>query len=183
VMGVKYASLGGLIIFMAAGYGIASPGAYGGTILSSIGRQQLAVWTRILNLVLFICLFFPLWRYWHLTGAVVAYGLALMISNAILMATAMKTAEFFPSISGLWLKSAAVQAMAGFIALWWMPLGLVSAAVVWLGAMMMFFWLAQYDWSECTNLIRTFLPGMSRDASINTDAYFTESVRPRSASH
>ncbi|MGB6089677.1 MAG: hypothetical protein WBG26_09290, partial [Candidatus Binataceae bacterium] len=31
VMGVKYASLGGLIIFMAAGYGIASPGAYGGT--------------------------------------------------------------------------------------------------------------------------------------------------------
>ncbi|MGC1782970.1 MAG: lipopolysaccharide biosynthesis protein [Acidobacteriaceae bacterium] len=165
VMGVKYASLGGLIIFMAAGYGIASPGAYGGTVLASIGRQQLAVWTRLLNLVLFICLFFPLWHRWNLAGAVVAYGLALIVPNAILMAVALKTAQFFPSIFGLWLKSAAVQAMVAFVALWWMPLGLVSAAVVWLCAMMMFFWLAQYDWSECKDLVRMFLPSFRTETN------------------
>jgi O-antigen/teichoic acid export membrane protein len=167
VMGAKYASLGGLIIFMTAAYGIASPGAFGGTVLASIGRQQLAVWTQVFHLCLFVCLFFPLWWRWNLTGAVVAYGVAVAGSNAILMAIALKTARFLPPISGLWLKSAAAQAMVAFVALWWMPLGLTGAILIWLAAMVLFLWLADYDWSECKHLTRMFLPGSRM--GMNTD--------------
>ncbi|MHB8383581.1 MAG: lipopolysaccharide biosynthesis protein [Candidatus Binataceae bacterium] len=179
VMGAKYASLGALIIFMAASYGIAIPGTLGGTVLASIGRQQLAVWTRLLNLGLFIGLFFPLWRRWNLAGAVVAFGLALMISNALLMTIALKTAGFFPSISGLWLKSAAVQATVAVIALWWMPLGFASAVVVWLGAMVLFLWLSGYGLAECQGLLQTFLPGHFGRFTANSDAPATTPAEPQ----
>lgn len=182
VMGAKYASLGGLIVFMTAAFGIAIPGAFGGTLLASVGRQQLAVWTRILNLLLFIFLFALLWRRWNLAGAVVAYGVALIISNVILMAIALKAAPFVPSISGLWLTSAAVQVMAAFVALWWIPLGLASAALVWLGAMGLFLWLARYDISECKNLLQTFLPGSASVQSEDNDATFPAPVRPSAVS-
>jgi len=183
VMGANYASLAGLIIFMAAAFGIASPGAFGGTLLASIGRQQLAAWVRIFNLVLFICLFFLLWRRWHLTGAVVSYGVALIISNVILMATALNTARFASPISGLWLKSAAVQTAVSFVALRWMPLGMTSASVIWMSAMAVFLWLARYDASECRDLVRTFLPSSRRAAPDDSNAPFADPVRPVVAVH
>ena len=177
VMGANYGSLAGLMIFMAAAFGIASPGAFGGTLLASIGRQQLAAWVRILNLVLFVGLFLLMWRRWNLTGAVVAYGVALVISNVILMAIAIRTARFVPSISGLWLKSAAVQGLICFIVLRWMPLGPTSAVLIWIGAMALFFGLAQYDASECRDLVRTFLPGSTPIASNDRVASFVDPVR------
>jgi O-antigen/teichoic acid export membrane protein len=182
LMGSKYASVGGLIMFMAAAYGIASPGAVGGTILASIGRQQLAVWALGLNLLLYICLFFPLWWRWNLTGAVVAYGLALVISNAILMATALRTGRFFPSISGLWVKSATVQAIVSFVALWWMPLGLTSAVLLWVGGTVIFLWWARYSPSECKNLIQMFLPGSAWNASSDANPPFADRIQPGVAS-
>jgi O-antigen/teichoic acid export membrane protein len=179
VMGSKYASLGGLIIFMAAAYGIAMPGDYGGAVLASIGRQQLAVWPQVLNVCLFVCLFFASWQRWNLTGAVVAYGVARVISNAILMAIALRTARIFPSISGLWLKAAAVQAMVSFVALWWMPLGLASAALTWLGAMVLFLWLARYDSSELKGLAQTFSPSFGGRLVTSPEGSVTTPVVPR----
>ncbi len=162
VLGPKYASLGGLIIFMALCFGIASPGAIGGTVLASIGRQQLAVWTNVLNLCLFVGLFLVLWRRWNLAGVVIASGTALVITNVILTAIALRAARIFPSIHGLWIRAGAVQTMVGFFALWWMPLRLISAALVWIGAMVLFLWLAQYDWSELSGLAQMFFPSFAR---------------------
>ena len=160
-LGPKYESLAGLIIFMALCFGIASPGVIGGTALASVGRQQLVVWTNIFNLLLFVGLFLVLWRRWNLAGAVVAYGTALVISYVILVATARRTARFLPPIYGLWIWAAAVQATVGFVAWWWMPIGLLGAALVWVGAMGLFLWLSAYDSAECRGLAQTFLPHLA----------------------
>jgi O-antigen/teichoic acid export membrane protein len=179
IMGGQYASLGSLIILMTAVYGIASPGATGGTLLFCVGRQQLAVWVRILNLCLFACLFLPLWQRWDLAGAVVAFGIALVISNVTLMAIALRTAPIFPSISGLWLKAAAVQLMVSFVALWWLPLSLASAALTWFGAMVLFLWLAQYDWSELRGLAQTFSPSLGGRLVTSPEGSVATPVEPR----
>ena len=179
IMGAKYASLGGLIILMAAANGIASPGAAGGTLLAAIGRQQLAVWARVLNLCLFVFLFLPLWRRWNLTGAVLACAISLVISHVILMAVALRTARIFPSISGLWLKAATVQAMVCSVALWWMPLGFTSAALTWLGAMVLFLWWARYDRSEIRGLAHTFFPGIAGLLATSPERSVTTPVKPR----
>ena len=117
-----------------------------------------------------------------MTGAVIAYGVALVISNAILMAIALTTAPFFPSISALWLKAAVVQALVAFIALWWMPLGLVGALLVWMGAVVIFLWLARYSLPECMDLIRTFLPRSGMNAFSETDPPHVESIHRSVAS-
>jgi O-antigen/teichoic acid export membrane protein len=162
ILGPKYASLEGPIIFMSLCFALASPGAVGGTVLSSIGRQQLGVWTNILNLSLFVGLFLVLWPHWKLAGAVVAYGTALVISWGILMVIALRTARFLPSIFALWIRAAAVQTIVGFVGWWWMPIGLITAALLWFGAMALFLGTARYSPSECMNLVRTFLPGSRR---------------------
>ncbi len=177
ILGPTYASLGGPVIFMSLCFGLASSGAVGGTVLSSIGRQQLAVWTSVLNVCLFVGLFLAMWPRWNLVGAVVAYGMALVISYVILMVVALKTAQFLPSISGLWLKSAAVQAMVSFIAIWWIPLGPASAIGVWLGAMMLFLWLAQYDWPELRGLAQTFLPSLAGRLAASPEESITGPVK------
>jgi len=176
MLGPKYASLGGPIIFMALCFGLASSVAVGGTVLSSIGRQQLALWTNVLNGCLFVGLFLAMWPRWNLVGAVVAYGTAVVISYVILMAIALKTARFLPSIAALWLKSAAVQALVAFVAWWWMPLQLVSTVLVWLSAVGLFLWLAGYDFAECQGLVQTFLPGMVGRLATNPEEPLTELV-------
>jgi O-antigen/teichoic acid export membrane protein len=162
VLGPNYASLAGPIVLAALCCGVNGPGGIGGTVLASIARQQFAVWVNVLNLGLFIGLFVILWPRWNLAGAVVADGVALTISYLALMAIAQRTADFFPSIYRLWLKASAVQAMVGFVAWWCMPLGSASIILVWLGAMTLFLWLAQYDWAECRDLLRMFSPGIAR---------------------
>lgn len=161
LLGPNYASLGGPIILAALCCGIASPGGIGGIVLASVGRQQLAVWVNVLNLGLFVGFFLLLWRRWDLTGAVLADGVALTISYVALIAIAQKAAAFLPPIGGLWLKSAAVQTLVGFLAWWSMPLGPGSIILVWLGAMALFLWLAKYKWAECRDLLQLFSPGIA----------------------
>jgi O-antigen/teichoic acid export membrane protein len=158
VMGAKYRSIAGLIILMTMIQGIASPGAFGGTLLSSVGRQRLAVWTGLLDVALFSTLFLGTWHRWNLTGAVMAYGLAILVSNSALMAIALRTAPIYPSIMGLWLKAALVQTGVGIMALWWMPLGPVTAVLIWVAAMVTFLRLSHYDGPEFKLLAQTFIP-------------------------
>ena len=159
VMGPKYRSVEGLIVLMTMFQCIASPGAYGGTLLSSIGRQRLAVWTGLLGAAMFSALFLATWHRWNLTGAVTAYGLALLFSNCLLMTIALKTAPIFPSIAGLWFKAALVQTAVGSIAMWWMPLGPVASLVTWVTGLAVFLWAAHYDLRELKLLARMFIPG------------------------
>jgi O-antigen/teichoic acid export membrane protein len=178
ILGPRYAGLGGPIIFMALCFSIGSPGAIGGTVLASIGRQQLAVWINVVDFCLFAALFFLLWRRWNLAGAVVAYGTALVVSDVILVAIALRTARFFPSIYGLWIRAGAVQAIVGFVAWWWMPLGLISAALVWVAAMVIFLWLSGYDLAECRDLAQTFLPGAALWSASGAERPVSEPVTP-----
>jgi len=178
VMGGKYRSIQGLIILMAMFWGIASPGAIGGTLLASVGRQQLAIWAGLLHVVVFTCLFFATWSRWQLTGAVVSYGFAVLLSNTALMTIALKTSRIYPSIAGLWLKAAGVEAAVGIIALRWLPPGLTSGIVTWLAAMALFLLLSQYRASECKAFAQTFLPGTTLQPVSGTERPASEPVTP-----
>jgi O-antigen/teichoic acid export membrane protein len=162
VMGTKYLSVQGLIILMAMVQGIANPGICGGTLLVSVGRQRLLIWSSVLHGVLLTGLFFILWPVLGLIGAVIAYAIALMVSCASMIGLAMRIAPFFPSIIGLWLRAACVDIAVAVIALWWMPLGLASAALTWVCAMILFLWLARYDLAELKEWAQMFAPGFGR---------------------
>ena len=162
VMGTKYLSVQGLIVLMAMVQGIANPGISGGTLLVSVGRQRLLTWSSVLHGVLLTGLFFILWPVLGLTGAVIAYAIALMVSCASMIGLAMRIAPFFPSIIGLWFRAACVDIAVAVIALWWMPLGLASAALTWVCAMILFLWLARYDLAELKEWAQMFSPGFGR---------------------
>lgn len=181
-MGAKYRSVEGLITLMAMFQGIASPGLFGGTLLASIGRQRLAVWTGLLNLALFSFIFIGTWHRWNLSGAIVAYGLAILVSNSTLMAIALRTATIYPSIGGLWLKAALVQVAVGVIAFWPIPRGLTITVLVWLGGMALFFWLAHYNVAEIEGLVRTFAPNFSLRLRQALAAHAEKTVEPGVAS-
>ena len=164
VMGPEYRSVKGLIVLMTMFQSIASPGAYGSTVLSSIGRPRLILWSSVLQVSLFVSLFFATWHRWNMTGAVAAYGLALLISYVALMAIALKTAPIFPSIAGLWFKAAIVQSVVAAVALWWMPLGPLAALIIWAAALAVFLWTSHYDIAEFSDFGRMFIPGRLRRA-------------------
>jgi len=159
VMGPKYRSVEGLIVLMTMFQCIASPGAYGGTLLSSIGRQRLAIWTGLLDAAMFSALFLATWHRCNLTSAVIAYGLALLFSNCLLMTIALKTEPMFPSIAGLWFKAALVQTGVGAVAMWWMPRGPLATLFIWAAALTVFLWASHYEQREWKLLVRMFGPG------------------------
>jgi O-antigen/teichoic acid export membrane protein len=159
LMGDKYRSIQSLIILMGMIQGIAHPAAFGGTVLLSIGRQRLTTWSALLHMVLFAGLFFVLWPIYGLTGAVIAYAVALTVSFASMMLIAGHVAPAFPSINGLWLKAALVDVLICFISLYWGPLGLVAGMAVWVGAMAVFMVTARYKLDECRMLTALLMPG------------------------
>jgi len=159
VMGPKYRSVEDLIVLMTAFQAIASPGAYGSTVLSSLSRQRRILWSSVLQVALFVSLFLATWHRWNLTGAVVSYGLAMLLSYAALMVIALRTAPFFPSIAGLWFKAAMVQIGVAAAALWWMPLGPLAALITWTAALAIFLWASHYDLQEFRLLAHLFIPG------------------------
>jgi O-antigen/teichoic acid export membrane protein len=161
VMGAKYATLDRLIIVSALLRGIETPGAYGGTLLASVCRQRLAVWTGGLQVLVFCILFVGLWHRWALAGAVVANGLALVVGGGAMMSIARRAARIYPSITGIWIKAAVVQIGVGVIALSGMPLGIVSGSLIWLAAVGIFLYISAYDLSEVRGLLRVFTPGVT----------------------
>jgi hypothetical protein len=103
----------------------------------------------------------------------------MVVSNVILMAVALRTSRIFPSFSGLWLKAAAIQAMVSFVALWWMPLSLASAALTWVGAMVLFLWLARYESSELRGLAEMFSPSFGGRLVTSLEGPVTTPAEPR----
>jgi O-antigen/teichoic acid export membrane protein len=165
VMGPKYGSVRNIIVLMTMFQSIAGPGAYGGTLLSSVGRQRLAIWTGLLNAAVFAALFLTTWQRWNLGGAVIACGLALLASNCVLMTIGRKAAPFAPSITGLWLKAATAQIGVAAVALWWMPLGPLAALITWAAAFTAFLFASHYDIAEFRYFARMFMPGRLRSAN------------------
>jgi O-antigen/teichoic acid export membrane protein len=173
-MGNTYKCLGVPIIMLALAYGVGFPGSFGGIILAAVGRQNLGIWALSLNTLILVCIFFPLWRQFHLVGAVLACSVALVVSNIALMIIALRAARAFPSMSAVWIASAAVQGTVSFTALRWMPLGIVSAAWIWIGAMAVFVCLASYSSHELIDLGQTLFPGFGRRLSENDEESASE---------
>jgi O-antigen/teichoic acid export membrane protein len=159
LMGPQYRSVKDLIVLMTMFQSIASPGAYGAAVLSSMSLQRRILWSIGLQVALFVCLFVATWPRWNLTGAVVAYGSALTISYATLMAITLKTASFIPSIGGLWFKAAVAQIVVAAVALQWAPLSPIVAPIIWTAALIFFVWISDYHISELKLLTRMFMPG------------------------
>jgi O-antigen/teichoic acid export membrane protein len=161
LIGAPYAKLQYLIVVSVLLRGIATPGPAGGTLLASVGRQRLAVWIGGLQIVVFSGLFFLLWHRWALVGVVIADGLAAIVHGSVLMTIARSASGIYPSITRNWLRAAIVQVGVGGIVLLGMPLGIVSACLLWLVGMSIFFCILDYDLSEFRDLVRVFMPGMT----------------------
>lgn len=161
ILGEKYAGIEKLIVVAVLLRGVEMPGPYGGTLLASVGRQRLAVWIGAFQVLLFAALFFAFWPRWALTGAVMANGLSLIACGSAMMSIARRASGIYPSVTGLWIKATAIQAGVGMVALWGMPLGIVSGCAIWLAAMGIFFYLAGYKLAEFRRLARIFTPGVT----------------------
>jgi O-antigen/teichoic acid export membrane protein len=161
LMGTKYQSIQGLIILTAMIQGIANPGVVGGTLLASVGQQRLGLWSCALHLALFTGLFFLLWPDWKLAGAVIAYAVAVTASCGSMIAIALRVSPIFPSVGNVWLRAALLDIAVCIISLHYKPLGVIAAALVWIGAMASFILLARYNAAECKMLAWMFIPGFA----------------------
>src|SRR5208282_652314 len=84
LLGPQYSRLGPALIICALLIGLAVPGSVGVLLLSSVGKQQRAVWVGLAQIALYILLFSILWRRFNLIGAILADGVSLLAANASL---------------------------------------------------------------------------------------------------
>jgi O-antigen/teichoic acid export membrane protein/ribosomal protein S18 acetylase RimI-like enzyme len=162
LLGPQYSSLRTTFVLMIMWVGLSAPGGIGGTLLTSAGKQQRAVWVGLGQLGLYTALFLSLWPRWQLLGAVAACGVSLLLSNIGLLAVAKRSAHIRFSAAADYLRMAVVVLAAAAASLLGGPLGIALGLVVWAGSVALFLALANYGFEECSNLLACFLPGFSR---------------------
>ncbi len=161
VLGPQYVPLRSLLMLMVLLVGVASPGVIGGNLLASVGKQQRAVWVGVGQVGLYVLLFLALWPKWQLRGAVLAYGIAMLLSYALLLGTALRAAQMQFSVVrdyavfGLVTVGVAVMTMNS------QPLPIIIAVGMWAAAIGFFLMLSGYSVSECLALGRCLLPWFS----------------------
>ena len=164
IFGSKYASLVPAVILGSVLIGIASPGAVGGTILISVGKQQRAVWLQAGQLGLYVLLFFLLWPGFQLLGAVAAYGISTLVSY-ILMLTVAKLSVPIPfTVSKDYFIFAFVAIVCSILAFVLMPMGIGTGILTWLIALGLFLLIGRYGLAECKQLVHYFLPSFLRNS-------------------
>jgi len=157
LLGPKYTSLVPLVILLSLLVGLAAPGNLAGTMLSSVGKQQRAVWLSLGQVGLYVLLFLSLWSRWHLLGAVLAYGISWLLTKPPLLAIASRSVPFRVPLAKDYVMFAIVA--VGSAALeHWEPLGLGTGLAAWVVAMFLFLFLGQYSIPEILRLIRCFVP-------------------------
>jgi O-antigen/teichoic acid export membrane protein len=158
ILGPQYTSLHVPLIIAILLIGLANPGAAGNILLSSVGKQQRAVYIAIAQFGLYSLLFSLLWPVWHLLGAIVAYGSAICVSYLASLFVAGRCVPIKVSVAKEYVVFTLVAiftaAAAFFLKL---PLSLL-AVPLWLFAMALFLLLADYRGAEIRSLIRCFLP-------------------------
>lgn len=157
LLGARYMDLSPLVILLAFFVGLSIPSSVGGTVLSSIGKQQRAVGVALAQIALYIILFLFLWPRWQLMGAVSAYGLACFVSGLMYFAVAKHCSPFNLSISREYAVFGVIAAAATFFART-REISLVAGLFAWAGAIGFFALLAQYSPKECKQLIQFFSP-------------------------
>jgi len=129
------------------------PGAVGGTLLSSVGKQQRAVWVGW-DKVGFVYDSFPqLMAPVAVTGSGAGAGISLFLANLSLLAvrnTASPSGFRWAGITRLlsWWKRGALVAMRS------LPFGLAGDLLAWAGAVGFVSGLARYRFDELGQLLR-----------------------------
>ena len=157
LLGPAYLPMRPLFIVMLLFSGLSAPGAIGGTLLSSIGKQQYSLVVGSGQIALYLGLFLALWPRWGLYGSVVAAGVSLLASSLALMAVAkhygpirFNTIREYTALAALGIPSAWIAAHYQLGP----GLGLVGC----FGAIGSFLILAGYSPLECKEIWRYFVP-------------------------
>jgi ribosomal protein S18 acetylase RimI-like enzyme len=159
VLGARYVSLRVPFLLMALFFGLAAPGAVGGILLSSVGKQQRAVWIALGQVGLFTTLFLSLWPRWQLLGAVLATGISLLLANLVLLAVAKYSTPIRFPVGGDYAKFILVGSVAALAAMRSLPFGLAGDLLAWAGTVGVFLVWARYRSEELGQILHYFLPG------------------------
>ena len=140
---------------------MASVGGAGGTLLTSVGKQQRAVWVGLLQLVLLLSMFLALWPRLHLLGAVLASGGAALIAQTVLLAVARRSG---PLVFHFWqdyfcfVLSGSGMAAATMLTQAAVPTSLCLAGV----AIFLYVVSARYTTAELRRLLHCLIPEGAR---------------------
>ncbi len=157
ILGPKYSSLIWPVMVMVLLVGLASPGAAGGALLSSVGKQQNAVWISVIQAIVFVSLLSAFWSKLHLLGAALAYGAAMLIANVLLLIVAKKLVYVRFAVGRDYSMFALVSALCAIVATWIRP-SVAAACLVWMVAMSLFLFLSRYTAQEGVALSKCIFP-------------------------
>lgn len=157
LFGPKYAGLAPMITLVALLIGICTPGGAGGTLLSSIGKQQRVVYVTASQIAVYLLLFASLWPRWRLTGAVLAYGIAWVAGNVAGLIVARRGSPFPFSVTRDYAVLVVVAAGAALATRWVTP-GITLGLGLWVLAVVSFLVLGQYSIEECKALLHWVVP-------------------------
>jgi O-antigen/teichoic acid export membrane protein len=158
LLGSKYSSLSSLFVVGVLLYGLAAPGAIGGTLLTGVGKQHRSALVGMIQLGLFLSLFYALWPRRQLLGVVLAMGLSMVISNFLLIQTAWYRNEVKFSFARDYAVFAIALIAAAVLDLRLAKLGPGLPLLAWPVVVLLFCGLAGYSISECKDLVSCFLP-------------------------
>lgn len=161
LLGSNYASLGSLFVVGVLLYGLSAPGAIGGTLLSSLGKQHRSVFVGVIQLALFLSLFYALWPRYQLLGVVLATGLSMAISNFLLIQVARYRNQVNFSFARDYVAFAIALIAAAILDLRLAKFGPSFPLLAWPAVVLLFCGLARYTMTECRTLVSCFLPARS----------------------
>ena len=170
LLGAPYEPLRPQLVFAILLVGLAAPGAIGGLLLTSVGKQQRCVPVSVFQLVLYVALFALLWPAGQLSGAVWAYGISLLAANLLLLAVAERNVPFQVKAAGDYARFALVCVAVAAAALRLPDMGVASGIGVWLAAVLAFLFLAGYRPAECAGLAGCFTAWRARPARSSAPA-------------
>ena len=161
MFGPKYSGLDVAVIAAVLLIGLGNPGAVGSTLLSSVGKQQRAVFVTVGQFALYCGLFYLLWPHWHLLGAVIAFGSATCLSYLGLLAVAERSVPMRISVAKDYMAFALVAISTAAAALVFKRSSSVLMMPLWVAAETLFIVLARYRAREFRAFAHCLLPGYS----------------------
>jgi len=158
VYGAQYLPLANLVVVLSFLLGVAGPCRIGGILLSSVGKQQKAVWVSLGQVSLYVFLFFTLWPRWGLAGGVWAYGLSMFAQAPALMIVAWRSVPFRLGIFRDYMMFFAVSLISALVLYFFGPFSVALGLICWFTAMALYLISGGYNYAECRKLLRCFLP-------------------------
>jgi len=158
LLGPQYGGMNSLFVLMIVCFGLSAPGAVGGTLLTSVGKQQHTVWVAMGQLVLYVLLFLTLWPRWQLSGAVAAYGVSTLVASVGFLLVAKRVVPIEFSAAGNYALFALITLGTGWGATFLRTIEITLGMVASAASLALFLLLAGYSIGECQRLAKCFFP-------------------------